>query len=248
VCSSEWRGSSSEGVAEFAINRLVARGHKRIVLGTMANEINSGYLFADAYRAALARRGMSAEPDLTIRTENTEDGGYRFADQLLSMRERPTAALVTNEYMAVGIYHRLSEAGLMPGRDLSLIALGQEPSARFLRPKVSCFHTKPNCVSSVFDWGKRFSRRYLRTHKGRMRLSSKKYGLRNSSRATATASFLPRARWRERRVDQRFQDHRPRYASYRGFRRLGAISKRASKYLGFGMASKRSLATNRSWL
>jgi DNA-binding LacI/PurR family transcriptional regulator len=58
------------------------------------------------------------------------------------MRERPTAALLVNETMVVGLYRRLIEAGLAPGRDLAIIAFQEEPNARFLSPRVTCFRSE----------------------------------------------------------------------------------------------------------
>lgn len=134
-----WIDLDFEGVADFAVDRLVAKGHRRIALATVGGEVNFGYLFADAYRAALRRRGIEADPELIVKVENSEHGGYQLADRALSMPDRPTAALLANELMVIGLYERLAEAGLAPGRDLAVIGFGEEPSARFLRPKVSCF-------------------------------------------------------------------------------------------------------------
>jgi len=140
--SHPWIDLDFEGAAEFAIDRLVANGHRRIALGSVASELSFGYACADAYRAALTRHGLTIDSDVIIHVENSEDGGYRFGDRLVSLSDRPTAALLGKETMAIGLYRRLSEAGLSPARDLSIIAFGEGPSVRFLSPKVTCFRTK----------------------------------------------------------------------------------------------------------
>ena len=136
-----WIDLDFEGVAEAAVARLTAQGHRRIACGTTADEINYGYVFADAYRAALGRRGIAVDPDLTVRVEASETGGYDFGARFLAMRERPTAAILANEAMVVGLYRRLFEASLMPGRDLSIIGFGEEPVARFLEPTVTHYRS-----------------------------------------------------------------------------------------------------------
>jgi DNA-binding LacI/PurR family transcriptional regulator len=123
------------------VARLVAEGHRRIALATTVEEINYGYVFAEAYRRALRLRGIAVDPGLVFRVENSEDGGYQFGDRLVAMPERPTAALLVNVAMAVGLYRRLIESGLDPGRDLSIIGFQEEASARFLSPKVTCFRS-----------------------------------------------------------------------------------------------------------
>jgi DNA-binding LacI/PurR family transcriptional regulator len=139
--SHPWVDLDFEGVAQTAVSRLVERGHRRIALGTMVTELNFGYVFADAFAAALAEHGLEADPDLILRVENTEEGGYDLGGRLIGMAARPTAVLLGNETMAVGLYRHLEEAGLRPGRDLSIIAFGEGQAARFLSPKVTCFRT-----------------------------------------------------------------------------------------------------------
>jgi DNA-binding LacI/PurR family transcriptional regulator len=41
--------------------------------------------------------------------------------------------------MAIGLYRRLTEAGVIPGRDLAVIGFREEPRAKFLQPTLTCF-------------------------------------------------------------------------------------------------------------
>ena len=43
------------------------------------------------------------------------------------------------ELMAIGVYRRLSEANLVPGRDLAVIGFRESPLAKFLSPALTCF-------------------------------------------------------------------------------------------------------------
>lgn len=139
--SQPWVDLDFGSVARTTVNRLVAKGHRRIALGTMETELNFGYVFAEAFCTALAEHGIPAQPDLVLRVENTEEGGYHLGELLAGMADRPTAVLLGNETMAVGLYRRLGEAGLDPGRDLAIIAAGEGQAARFLSPRVTCFRT-----------------------------------------------------------------------------------------------------------
>ncbi|MCX5478301.1 substrate-binding domain-containing protein [Kaistia geumhonensis] len=156
--SHPWIDLDFEGVATQAVNRLVARGHRRIGLVNPGSEINLGYIFADAYRAALAANGIAYDPQLLVRAEQTdEEGGYRSADALLALEPRPTAVVLVNENMAIGVYRRLHEAGLMPGRDMAVIGLRQSQLTGFLSPTLTCFRI------SLFDLGRRLAEGLLAT-------------------------------------------------------------------------------------
>ncbi|MFD2055451.1 LacI family DNA-binding transcriptional regulator [Mesorhizobium calcicola] len=136
-----WVDLNFEGFAETAIDRFAALGHREIACVTSSDEINYGFVMTDAYTAALSRHGIPFRSDLIFRVEASERGGYEFGERLLSVSKRPTAGILANETMAIGLYRKMSEAGLRPGSDFSMISFIEEPSARFLSPEATCFHT-----------------------------------------------------------------------------------------------------------
>ncbi len=136
-----WIDLDFEGVAGRAVDRLVANGHRRIALALPGNDINLGFVFHDGYRAALARHNIDYDADLIVRVQSSELGGYQLGQELLTMAEPPTAVVLIYELMAIGLYRRLDEAGLAPGRDLSVIGFRESPLAQFLLPRLTCFRT-----------------------------------------------------------------------------------------------------------
>lgn len=134
-----WIDLDFEGYAQRSVDRLVARGHRRIAVGMPGNDINLGFVFLDAYKAALARHGIAFEPELVLRAASSDQGGYHVAHELLAMRDQPTAVILIYEVMAVGVYRRLREAGLIPGRDLAVIGFRESAVASFLVPRLTCF-------------------------------------------------------------------------------------------------------------
>jgi len=136
-----WIDLDFEQVAADAVGRLAALGHERIAVATAASGINYSHVFADAFCEALHRRGLPVDPDLVLLVENSDDGGYQFGNRILAMRRPPTAVVLVNEFMAIGLYRSLREHGLTPGRDLAIIGFQEEPNSRLLTPKVTCFRT-----------------------------------------------------------------------------------------------------------
>jgi len=134
-----WIDLDFEGVATCAVDRLVAKGHRRIAIAAPSGEINLGYVFVDAYRKALEKHGIKYDPKLVIRVKSSEQGGYQAGDELLRIKDRPTAIILIYELMAIGLYRRLVEAGIVPGRDLAVIGFREEPRAKFLQPTLTCF-------------------------------------------------------------------------------------------------------------
>jgi DNA-binding LacI/PurR family transcriptional regulator len=136
-----WVDLNFEQVAEDAVGHLAALGHERIAVATAASEINYSHVFGNAFREAMERRGLKVDPRLVVRVENSDDGGYAFGNRILAMRKPPTAVLLVNEFMAIGLYRSMKEHGLMPGRDLAIVGFQEEPNSRLLTPRVTCFRT-----------------------------------------------------------------------------------------------------------
>ncbi|WP_319517892.1 LacI family DNA-binding transcriptional regulator [uncultured Martelella sp.] len=134
-----WVDLDFEGIAERAVLRLFERGHRRIAIAAPASDVNLGKLFLEGYRAGLAKCGLQEEPDYIFYEQALEEGGYRVGEKLLASKKRPTAIVLNAELMSVGLYRRLGEAGLVPGRDLAVIAERESPVGRFLLPRLTCF-------------------------------------------------------------------------------------------------------------
>jgi DNA-binding LacI/PurR family transcriptional regulator len=135
-----WIDLDFEGVARDAVTRLAGQGHRRIAVALPASELNLGYVFRDAYRVAMAEQGLPLDASLEIAVAVTEEGGAILADRLLAIEPRPTAIVLINELLAIGLYHRLSQLGLAPARDLAVVGFRDSPQVRFLSPRLSCYH------------------------------------------------------------------------------------------------------------
>ena len=137
--SQPWIDLDFEAVAHRSVARLAAAGHRRIALAAPASDNNLGHVFAEANRAALHEAGLAVDPALLLRVGSGEAGGYDAVDALLRLPEPPTALILNGETMPVGAYRRLHEAGLRPGRDMSLIGVRETPASRSLSPSLTCF-------------------------------------------------------------------------------------------------------------
>ncbi|MBB4952031.1 DNA-binding LacI/PurR family transcriptional regulator [Agrobacterium vitis] len=137
--SHRWIDLDFEGVANSAVDRLVAQGHRRIAIAAPCNDINLGYVFVDAYKSALERHHLPFDPALVIRAPSTESGGYHAGCALLALEPRPSAIILIYEMMAIGLYQCLAEAGLAPGKDVAVIGFREAPRAKFLQPALTCY-------------------------------------------------------------------------------------------------------------
>ena len=136
-----WVDPDFEAAVEEAVQRLVALGHRRIALSLPDLHTHYLDLVEARYRRAMQARGLPVAEGWDLRRPAGERGGLDAAEALLAADPRPSAVLVTDSMHAIALYRRLDEAGLRPGRDVSILGLLPEARAQYLIPKLSAYQT-----------------------------------------------------------------------------------------------------------
>lgn len=116
-----WFDFDNEAGARMATERLIGFGHRSIAyLGAPA-----AYNFAaqrfQGYGAALKKAGLPLDPTFLQRNALERRSGFEAMQALLALPSPPTAVLIDNHLAGVGAVHAIMQAGLVPGRDLSVI-------------------------------------------------------------------------------------------------------------------------------
>jgi len=117
-----WLDIDNGGAFFRATSHLLDLGHRRIAT------INgpAGMTFAEhrdqGYRDALVARGVTPDPRLMSRGQFTDEIGFRFAQALLEQNQPPTAILAGSMMTALGVFRAIRSAGLVLGKDVSMIA------------------------------------------------------------------------------------------------------------------------------
>ena len=136
-----WVDPDFEGAVEDAVQHLVTLGHRRITL--LLPDLHTHYLdlVETAFRRAMEARGLPLAGGWDLRRPADERGGLVAADSLLATDPRATAVLVNNAMHAAALYRRLGEAGLHPGRDMSILGVLPEARGQYLIPTLTTYQT-----------------------------------------------------------------------------------------------------------
>jgi DNA-binding LacI/PurR family transcriptional regulator len=135
-----WIDLDFESVAAQSIDHLYRIGHRRIAVATASDEVNLGQVYLAACRAELARRGVQLTDELIIREPMSEAGGYNVGERLLLLENRPTAVVVVENSMAIGLYTKLNEADVLPGRDIAVVGFDRSlTNGVLLKPPLTQF-------------------------------------------------------------------------------------------------------------
>lgn len=120
-----------------AMSHLLSLNHRRIgfINGVAKPELGLDRLLP--YQNSLQDAGLPLDQDLIIHCGPTIEDGYQASMELLKRPARPTAIIVINDLLAVGVLRAAADLGLQIPIDLSLIGYDDIPQAKYLVPRLT---------------------------------------------------------------------------------------------------------------
>ncbi len=116
------------------VDHLVGLGHKKIacLAGPIALNRNAQDRL-EGFKDGIRKHGLSLPEGYVIESNYfTRDVGAEGIEQLLALKDRPTAVVCANDLIALGVWDRAQKAGLQIGKDLSIVGYDDIPSASTL--------------------------------------------------------------------------------------------------------------------
>ncbi|MBI5957547.1 MAG: LacI family DNA-binding transcriptional regulator [Chloroflexi bacterium] len=117
----------SEQGAHDLVYHLLSLGHQRIAALGGSMHITSSTDRIAGYRRALREAGLEHEAHRAVFSSFTIEGGFSAANKALTMQPPPTALFAANNFIAIGAFRALREAGLRVPQDISLVSFDDLP-------------------------------------------------------------------------------------------------------------------------
>lgn len=130
----------SRRAARAAVDRMIARGHRRIACVTGPRRVFTASERVLGYREAMQAANLPVDETLIQYADFNAQGGHHAAVELLDGTTPVEAMLVANSMMAVGVLEVLRNRGITPGRDLEVMAFDDAPWTGLLTPAISVIH------------------------------------------------------------------------------------------------------------
>jgi LacI family transcriptional regulator len=127
----------NEEAGSLGARHLLDHGHRRIGFIGGDPVISSMRLRTKGFVDALASDGVEADPALQRLVPLTIDAGYRAAQELLTLRPRPTAVFTANYELTLGAVTAINDSGLRIGKDISVVGFDSRELAQALVPKLT---------------------------------------------------------------------------------------------------------------
>jgi LacI family transcriptional regulator len=123
--------------AQLATQHLVGLGHRRIgYINGMKDWIEAQNRFC-GYQDVLVKNGLPVDEALIRQGDWGVDSGYRAAQELLALEQRPTAIFSANDIMALGAIYAIQAAGLRIPEDVAVVGYDDRDFAEWIRPALT---------------------------------------------------------------------------------------------------------------
>jgi LacI family transcriptional regulator len=117
-----WLDIDNEGAFRRATDHLLDIGHRRIAMINGPADQTFAIHRERGFRAALLARGIVPDARLIAAGRFTDEIGFRYAQIFLDQSPRPTAIIAGSMMTALGVFRAIRSAGLVLGKDVSMIA------------------------------------------------------------------------------------------------------------------------------
>jgi len=120
------------------VNHLISHGHKRIAIITNAPlNYTASKLRLQGYKNALENAKIDFKEDMVGIGNFTSKSGYQAAQNLLSLKEPPTAIFVASDVVAFGVMDAIKKRGLRIPEDIALVGFDNVNLSEYVDPSLT---------------------------------------------------------------------------------------------------------------
>ncbi|WP_305811915.1 substrate-binding domain-containing protein [Photobacterium leiognathi] len=124
----------------MAAKYLIDAGHSEIGCITGPLDRIQAEMRYNGYLQAMDEAGFSVEPSWVVEADFECEGGYNAFSQLHANGTLPSALVVANDMMAMGVINAANEVGIQIPEQLSIIGYDDIHIAKFMSPSLTTIH------------------------------------------------------------------------------------------------------------
>jgi LacI family transcriptional regulator len=130
---------ATENIAPTArlVEHLAELGHERIGMIAGLRGLATSEERIEGYRRGLASSSLPFDPELVVRGDSDTEAARAAVPRLLGLERPPTALVVTNNRMTIGVMRALREASLRVPDDMALVAFDDFEWADLFHPRLT---------------------------------------------------------------------------------------------------------------
>lgn len=137
-----------QGISE-AVNHLLELGHRRIGFISGPLDLKSSKIRRSAFLKFLRQKGIIEKKELVVVGNHKISGGRTAMQQLLKLKDRPTAVLASNDLTAIGALQELRTHHLHVPADITLIGFDDIALAESTDPPLTTVNVSRSRVAEA---------------------------------------------------------------------------------------------------
>lgn len=152
------------------VNHLIFHGHERIAIITNAPlNYTASKLRLQGYREALEDGKIDFSEEMIGIGNFTSQSGYRVAQNLLSLKNPPTAIFVASDVVAFGVMDAIKKKGLQIPDDIALVGFDNVNLSEYVDPSLTTINlpgfdigmNAANLLINIIEGGEKKSRKII---------------------------------------------------------------------------------------
>ena len=124
------------GVRE-AVQHLAALGHRRMAFISGPLHVDNSRARQQAFLEGMGEIGVRVPKAYLVEGDHSMESGFQAAETLITLPERPTAILCSNDMTAIGALHAVSGRRLQVPKDISIVGFDDIHMAQFTVPPLT---------------------------------------------------------------------------------------------------------------
>lgn len=120
-----------------------AKGHKRLGVVCVRPDLPAGPRRLEGIMRAINEAGLEIQPGHIVEGDFTLESGRKAAEQLLQNPVLPSALIVLNDLMAIGVMLTLQKAGIRIPQDIAILGYDDIPEASIVQPALTTIAQDP---------------------------------------------------------------------------------------------------------
>ncbi|HUC94011.1 MAG TPA: LacI family DNA-binding transcriptional regulator [Paenibacillus sp.] len=147
--------------AAYDVTRhFISQGHARIGFVSGPPDLTVSKDRLAGYRNALKEAGLEARADWIVEGDFLQESGYRAMSFIMNVPDRPTALVVMDDVVALGVLGGVTELGYKVPQDLAIAGFNNIPMSELTSPPISSVDI------GIYQLGYTASQTLLRAVKG----------------------------------------------------------------------------------
>lgn len=139
-CDFPYVDEDSENGMHLIVDHLVEAGYRRIAFISAPDYLMFAKYRLQGFLNRLKFWNISFNPSYLVTGDLTQRDGFRQANALLDLPEKPEAIVVSNDLMAIGAMSAAQQRGLVVGVDLAVTGFDDIPMSEHSHPPLTTVH------------------------------------------------------------------------------------------------------------